>query len=136
MRSDCFDNVLPANVRMGLPVFSQLVGRKSQPLVEFCLLFIREVHIPCEALEFIFDRLTLFIAKTHCAVPFQTGNLNLAPVSPSSQAIHPRTTPAGKRKTSSSESPPSKVSPTNLRPVLYPIDFQLSNSLHLPSARD
>src|SRR6516162_2828659 len=80
MRAERLDDVLTANIRVGLLVFMQPAGRKSQPLVEFCLLFIREVYIPCEAFEFIFDRLTLFIAKTHRFTPFCTGNLILAPV--------------------------------------------------------
>jgi hypothetical protein len=55
---------------MGLLVFKQPAGCKSQPLVKFCLLFIREVYIPCEAFEFISDHLTLFIANTHYSTPY------------------------------------------------------------------
>jgi hypothetical protein len=37
VRYDCFDDVVPGNVRMGLLVFMQLLGRRSQALVEMRL---------------------------------------------------------------------------------------------------
>jgi hypothetical protein len=109
---------------MGFPVFSQLAGRKRQPLVEFCLLFIREVYISREAFKFIFDRLALFFAKIHRSTPHFSG-IDFGSRSPSGQALYPRTPLAGKSKTSAAESRQSKVSLTNLRLVLNPIEIQL-----------
>src|SRR5215813_10556653 len=98
MRSDRSDDVLPGNFRMGLLVFVQPAGRKSQPLVEFCLLFIREVYIPCEAFEFISNRLTLFIAETHRSTPYLNREFDFGSRPPSGRIGHFRARLTGKRK--------------------------------------
>src|SRR5437764_6608511 len=77
---------------MGLLVFKQPAGRKSQPLVKSCLLFIREVYIPCEAFEFISDHLTLFIANTHYSTPYLNREFDFGSRPPSGQIVRFRTT--------------------------------------------
>src|SRR5438552_11932009 len=77
---------------MGLLVFKQPAGRKSQPLVKFCLLFIREVYIPCEASEFISDHLTLFIAKTHYSTPYSNREFDFGSRPPFGQIVRSRAT--------------------------------------------
>jgi len=60
--------------------------------VKSCLLFIREVYIPCEAFEFISDHLTLFIANTHYSTPYLNREFDFGSRPPSGQIVRFRTT--------------------------------------------